>query len=60
MRLLAILVIAQLAPLADAQDIDDWVHPNEVAGIEVYAGTVVPPQFQVGLKGCGRIVIWTE
>jgi hypothetical protein len=41
-------------------DINDWVRPNEVAGIEVYSGTVVPPQFQVGLKGCGSVVIWTK
>ncbi|MCR4340045.1 MAG: TonB-dependent receptor [Gemmatimonadaceae bacterium] len=41
-------------------DIDDWVHPEEVAGIEVYSAGMVPPQFQPGMSGCGSIVIWTR
>jgi hypothetical protein len=41
-------------------DIDDWVHPEEVAAIEVYSEGTVPPQFQVGLSGCGSVVIWTK
>jgi hypothetical protein len=55
-----------------ADDIDDWVQPEEVAGIEVYAMTEVPPQFDRGMAGgvvrgssdsvqrCGSIVIWTK
>jgi hypothetical protein len=42
------------------QDIDDWVRPKEVLGIEVYTGESVPPQFMRGLSGCGSIVIWTR
>lgn len=41
-------------------DIDDWVHPEEVAGIEVYSAGTVPPQFEPGMSGCGSIVIWTR
>jgi hypothetical protein len=41
-------------------DIDDYVSPDEVAGIEVYPAGTTPPQFQEGLKGCGSIVIWTK
>jgi len=42
------------------EDIDAWVHPNEIAGIEVYAGAGIPPQFQAAQSGCGSIVIWTR
>ncbi|HET7612656.1 MAG TPA: carboxypeptidase regulatory-like domain-containing protein [Gemmatimonadaceae bacterium] len=40
-------------------EIDDFVHPKEVAGIEIYHEDA-PPQFQRGLSGCGSIVIWTR
>ncbi len=43
-----------------ADDIDGWVAPDEVAGIEVYTQGTVPPQFQPGLSDCGSIVIWTK
>jgi hypothetical protein len=43
-----------------ADDINGFVDPREIAGIEVYAGTEVPPQFQSGLSGCGSIVVWTK
>ena len=49
-------------------DIDTWVKPDEIAGIEVYVGTAVPAEFSQGLAGggatggdhCGSIVIWTR
>ena len=31
-----------------------------MAGIEVYTGAMVPPEFQPGMIGCGSIVIWTR
>ena len=43
-----------------ASDIDDTLRPNEIAGIEVYAGASVPPQFQQAFSGCGSIVIWRK
>lgn len=43
-----------------AEDIDDYVRPENIMGIEVYTGTMVPPQFQPGLSACGSIVIWTK
>jgi len=51
-----------------ADEIDDWVNPEEVAGIEIYAGPGLPEQFSTGLGGvgrrgaqqCGSIVIWTR
>ena len=56
----AIFVDGKNMSFMDAADIDDWVSPDGVTGIEVYAGTVVPAQFQVGMKGCGSIAIWTR
>jgi hypothetical protein len=43
-----------------AEDIETWAHPDDVAGIEIYAGAVVPPEFQPGMTGCGSIVLWTR
>jgi hypothetical protein len=44
----------------DGNDIDTWVRPSDIAGIEVYSETTMPAEFQVGLRGCGAIVIWTR
>lgn len=41
-------------------DIDAFVPPDRVAGMEVYSGAIVPPQFQPGMTGCGSVVIWTK
>lgn len=41
-------------------DVDSWVKPSRVAGIEVYVGISTPAQYQRGLSGCGAIVIWTK
>jgi hypothetical protein len=45
-----------------AEEVDTWVQPREVAGIEVYVGTGVPPQFSTSMAGpmCGAVVIWTR
>ena len=43
-----------------AEDVDDWVRPKEILGIEVYTGESTPPQFQRSLSGCGSIVIWMK
>ena len=51
-----------------ADDVDGWVKPSEISGIEIYTGPHVPPQFSPGLAGgsaaggesCGSIVIWTK
>lgn len=42
------------------EDIDGWAHPDDIAGIEIYSGAFVPPEFQEGMTGCGSIVIWTK
>ncbi len=50
-----------------ADDIDTWVNPNEVGGIEIYTGPGTPVQFTPGMAGgglaqqvCGSVVIWTK
>ena len=42
----------------NAEDIDTWVQPKDVAGIEVYQSTSTPVQYQRALNGCGAILIW--
>lgn len=44
----------------DPDEIDVLVHPNEIAGMEVYPVGAAPPQFQPTLAGCGSVVIWTR
>lgn len=40
-------------------DIDGWVQPTDIAGVEVYTVAGAPPQFQT-LNGCGTILIWSR
>jgi hypothetical protein len=43
------------------QAIDDFVHPAEVEGIEIYRGeSDTPAEFVTRWVGCGTIVIWTR
>ncbi|HST58102.1 MAG TPA: carboxypeptidase-like regulatory domain-containing protein [Longimicrobium sp.] len=43
------------------QAIDDFVHPQEVEGIEIYRGeSDTPAEFITRWVGCGTIVIWTR
>ena len=56
----AIYIDGQNMSVLSVDDIDNWIHPDEVAGIEVYAAGTAPARFQPGLSGCGSIVIWTK
>lgn len=40
-------------------DIDSWVRPTDVVGIEVYTNAEAPAEFQT-MSDCGSIVIWTR
>ena len=46
--------------MVTTSDLDAWVRPDRVAGIEIYSGTTAPAQFQRPLSSCGSIVIWTK
>lgn len=41
-------------------EIDTWVRPKDIAGIEVYAGAGVAAAYEQGMTSCGSIVIWTR
>jgi len=43
-----------------AEDIDAFVSPDEVAGIEIYSEAAAPPEFVPDFGGCGSVVIWTK
>jgi hypothetical protein len=46
-------------PMYDGyKDIDTLLNPNDVAGIEVYAGAGAPPQYAGNT--CGAVLIWTK
>lgn len=45
---------------SSADDIDMWVRPKNVAGVEVYSGLGAPLEYQEGMTGCGSILIWTK
>ena len=42
-----------------AGDINGFVRPNEIVGIEVYAAAAAPAQFSEQ-NGCGSVVFWTR
>ena len=49
--------------IGDPPDIDQYIAPEQVMGIEVYNGAVgVPPQYQTfdETSGCGVILIWSK
>jgi TonB-dependent Receptor Plug Domain len=56
----AIYLNGQVMNDVNASDLDAFVRPKDIAGIEVYAAGQAPPQFVPGLSGCGSIVIWTK
>ena len=43
-----------------ADDLDVWVRPDDIKGIEIYAGLGAPLQYQEAQSGCGSILIWTK
>jgi hypothetical protein len=56
----AMYIDGQYLALIGPEDLDSWVRPEDIAGIEVYTGAGVPPQFQQAFHGCGSIVVWTK
>jgi hypothetical protein len=55
----AAMVGSPPTPRISTDDIDGWVRPKDIVGIEIYHDAP-PAQFQVGMSGCGSIVIWTR
>lgn len=44
----------------DPGDLDTFVQPNEVAAVEVYNGSSIPPQFMTPGQSCAAVVVWTK
>ena len=42
-----------------ANDINGYVRPNDLIGVEVYSAGAAPPQFSEQ-NGCGSVVIWSR
>jgi hypothetical protein len=56
----SIYIDNQKFEVLDANDLDRWITPETIGGIEVYESpTVAPVQYQT-LNRCGVIVIWTR
>lgn len=47
-------------PGLGASELDAWLKPGDVAGIEVYSEASVPNEFRQERTGCGSIVIWRK
>jgi hypothetical protein len=47
-------------PFFELVDVNGLASPKEITAIEVYTGASTPVQYQVGLSGCGSILIWTR
>lgn len=47
-------------PGITTDDIDGWVAPEKITGIEIYDESMVPAQFNRGMTGCGAILIWSR
>jgi hypothetical protein len=44
----------------DVTDIDEWVPPRDLAGLEVYNAPERAPMEFTTLQGCGALVLWTR
>ncbi len=47
-------------PGLGADEIDAWLEPKDIEGIEIYSEATVPTQFQKWRGGCGSIMIWKK
>jgi hypothetical protein len=48
-------------PGLDARDINHWVRPEELEGLEVYtSGIFAPAEFTVPGQSCGVVVLWAR
>ncbi|MHB1311329.1 MAG: carboxypeptidase regulatory-like domain-containing protein [Gemmatimonadaceae bacterium] len=41
-------------------ELDATMRARNIRAVEIYDEASVPPQFQLGMSGCGAIVIWTK
>jgi len=43
-----------------ADDLDAWIRPKDIEGIEIYSEATVPTQFAKWRGGCGSVMIWKK
>jgi hypothetical protein len=43
-----------------AREVDSWVRPDEIAGMEIYSRAGGAPAEFTRLDGCGAVVVWTK
>lgn len=56
----AIFLDGVYMPSFGSDDIDAWIKPSAIAGIEIYSEATVPNEFMKQRSGCGSIVIWRK
>lgn len=56
----AIYIDGHNIPGIGGSEINNWVRPDQVVGIEVYPHLAAPMRYQKPLSGCGTILIWTK
>jgi hypothetical protein len=44
--------------MVTAEGIDQFLHPMDLAAVEVYRGATLPLQF--GSSSCGAVIAWTR
>jgi Carboxypeptidase regulatory-like domain/TonB-dependent Receptor Plug Domain len=49
-------------PIRDltVREVDSWVRPDEIAGMEIYSRAGSAPAEFTRLDGCGAVVVWTK
>lgn len=47
-------------PGLGADDLDAWIRPKDIEGIEIYSEATVPTQFAKWRGGCGTVMIWKK
>lgn len=53
-------VNGMVMPLAGVNDLNAFLRPDDIVGVEIYQVGTVPAQFDPGMTGCGSIVVWTK
>ena len=56
----SIYIDGQYVSELSGEDLDAFVQPSEIRGIEVYPDATAPAEFQHSMNGCGSILVWTD
>jgi hypothetical protein len=56
----AVFLDGSFVPGISAGEIDSWITPERLAGLELYSEASVPPQFVRPGTSCGSLVLWSK